>query len=70
MVQIAKDLAVICDEEWLLKGKRYNCDIGSVDFGGTILLVGVSGEEFTGCPLTPEQARRFWPQLMEVSSDG
>lgn len=49
-VRLFEDACVVCDEEWRLQGKPYNCNILGVPFGGTILLVGVSGEEFCDVP--------------------
>lgn len=43
----SEDACILCDEEGRLKGKPYNTTILGVDFVGTILLVGVDGEEFT-----------------------
>lgn len=42
---------IICDEEGRLKGKEYNCKIGTVDFVGTIIMVGSDGEEFADVPI-------------------
>lgn len=42
----SKDACILCDEEGRLKGKPYNTTILGVDFVGTILMVGVDGEEF------------------------
>ena len=53
----AEDACVICDEEGRLKGKSYNCDFCGVGFVGTILIVGVDGEEFTDVP--DEAVRMF-----------
>lgn len=52
-VTIASDLAILCDEEGRLKGKEPNIawrKLG-VDFVGTILIVGVDGEEFCNVPM-------------------
>ena len=43
----ASDVCILCDEEGRLKGKPYNTSCLGVDFVGTLLLVGVDGEEFT-----------------------
>ena len=45
---IAQDLVILCDEEGRLKGKAPNIALKGlgVDFCGTILIVGVDGEEF------------------------
>lgn len=49
-VTFCTDACVVCDEEGVLKGKRYNCNFLGVDFVGTILLVGVDGENFCDIP--------------------
>ena len=43
----AEDACVLCDEEGRLKEKPYNTTVCRVPFVGTILIVGVDGEEFT-----------------------
>lgn len=48
-VRLFEDACLVCDEEWRLKGKPYNNILG-VPFGGTVLLVGVNGEEFCDVP--------------------
>ena len=51
-VTIAEDLAILCDEEARIKGKETNIAMKGlgVDFCGTILIVGVDGEEFCDVP--------------------
>lgn len=49
-VRLFEDACLVCDEEWRLKGKPYNCNILGVPFGGTVLLVGENGEEFCDVP--------------------
>lgn len=58
-VTLASDLAILCDEEGRLKGKIHNCTICGYEFVGTILAVGVSGEEFADVPITLEQWERM-----------
>ena len=55
-VTVAEDVCVICNEEGRLHGLDFNCVYDGVGFVGTILLVGVDGEEFTDCPLSVVQA--------------
>lgn len=46
----AADACILCDEESRMKGKPYNITcfgVDFVDFMGTILMVGVAGENFT-----------------------
>ena len=45
-VTMCSDLVVICDEEGRIKGKPHCCNIGGVDFCGTVILAGVDGDEF------------------------
>ena len=54
---------VICNEEGKLLGLPYNCRIAGEHFAGTILLVGVAGEEFADCPVRLKTAAAFWPEL-------
>ena len=42
----ATDACFICDEEGRLKDKPYNVELLGVPFFGTVLAVGVNGEEF------------------------
>lgn len=51
-VTVAEDLAVICNEEGLIKNLPYNCKILGADFYGTILFAGVDGDEFTDLKAT------------------
>ena len=43
----AEDACVLCDEEGRLKGKPYNTTVCGVPFAGTVLIVGVAGEDFS-----------------------
>lgn len=45
-VTLAKDCVVICDEEGRINGKPHNCHLCGKDFVGTILILGVDGDEF------------------------
>ena len=63
VVTLANDCAIICDEEGLLKDYPLNCEICGHWFFGTIVIVGIDGEEFTDAPLSFEQMKRFFPNL-------
>ena len=54
-VPVRDDIAIICDEEGLIKGKEGNCTVCGIPFFGTILAVGVKGEEFTDVNLNREE---------------
>lgn len=56
-VTLAEDVCVLCDEEGRLKGKPYNTTVCGVSFVGTVLIVGVAGEDFTD--LTEQQEARL-----------
>ena len=43
---LAPDLVIICNEEGKLRGLPYNVTIAGEDFVGTVLAVGVKGDEF------------------------
>lgn len=49
-VTFARDACIICNEEGRLMGLPYNVTYAGVDFVGTILIVGVDGEEFSDLP--------------------
>ena len=51
-VTIRPGLVILCDEEGRLKGKEENIEIPKmgIDFVGTVLFVGVDGEEFCDVP--------------------
>ena len=59
VVRIAEDAAIICNEEGVLMRLPYNCNVCGCDLVGTILVVGVDGEEFTDVPLTLAEWERF-----------
>ena len=65
-VTLCSDLVVICDEEGRIKGKPHCCNIGGVDFCGTVILAGVDGDEFTDIPCAFADFKRLFPQLWEV----
>lgn len=57
---------VICNEEGKIMGLPYNCKLAGEHFAGTILLVGVGGDEnteFADCPVRLRTATAFWPEL-------
>lgn len=53
-VTVCTDFAIICNEEGRIKGLPHNCRICGVDFVGTILAVGVDGDEFADVPMDLE----------------
>lgn len=65
-VTLASDLVVICNEEGRIKDLPYNCSLCGIDFYGTIILCGFSGEDFTDVPMRYDQAKRLFPTLWEA----
>ena len=49
-VSLATDICLIVDEEGLLKGKEYNVTFCGMPLVGTVLLVGVDGDDFCDVP--------------------
>ena len=45
-VTITENATIVCNEEGRLIGLPFNAKIAGVDFYGTILVVGVNGDEF------------------------
>lgn len=64
-VTLGADWTVICNEEGRLEGLPYNLELCGVDFVGTIVLVGVKGENFADFPCFLEQLRDVIPELFE-----
>ena len=59
---VATDLVILCDEEGRIDGKPFNCNLCGADFCGTIMFVGVDGEEFTD---VSERVVRLFKDLWE-----
>ena len=55
------DALVISNEEGLLLDLPFNCCIGGINLYGTIVVVGVDGEECTSCPLSFKQ----WEKIVK-----
>ena len=49
-VTVSKDAAVICNEEGRILGLPDNGRFFGVDFVGTVLIVGIKGDEFCDVP--------------------
>ena len=49
-VTLCSDLAIICNEDGRLMDLPYNCKIFNLHFVGTVVFVGVNGDEFTDVP--------------------
>lgn len=62
---LAKDMAIICNEEGVINDLPYNCTICGVQFFGDIVLVGVKGDEFADLPLEYKDMKRLFPSLWE-----
>lgn len=65
-VKIAEDAVIICNEEGRLKGLPYCCTICGVSFVGTVVIAGVSGEEFADLSGNFKEWKRVFASLWEV----
>lgn len=45
-------LAIICNEEGRLLNLPHNCVVDGIDFVGTIIAIGVAGDEFADIPIS------------------
>lgn len=64
-VTLFSDFVVLCNEEGRYKGLPWNCDILGINFVGTIIMCGVSNDEFADIPISYSDVRRLMPQLWE-----
>lgn len=55
-----KKLVIICNEEGKLTGMAPNFKIGSEQIVGTVIVVGVDGEEFTDVPIGLDE----WEEML------
>lgn len=63
---LADDMVIICNEEGKLLGLPYNCHICGEDFVGTIIFMGVHGDEFADVPIDWKSFKKRFPELWEV----
>lgn len=55
-----KSIVVICNEEGWLQDMPYNCTVGGFELAGTILVVGVDGDEFADVPISLDEWKEEW----------
>lgn len=48
--RVTPGVVIVCDEEGMLKGRQYNCELNGVLFFGTVVISGTQGENFVDCP--------------------
>ena len=60
-VTLAEDCCIICNEEGRLQGLPYNLTFCGVSFVGTILFVGIAGDEFAD--LSEQQVKILLKQM-------
>ena len=61
----ASDATIICNEEGKLQGLPYNCYICGNHFFGTIILCGVSRDEFCDIPIGYSEIKKGFSRLWE-----
>ena len=66
-VTICSDAVLIVDEEGRIKGKKWCCNIAGIDLYGTVIMCGVSGEEFVDLPVDWRGLKLMLPKLWEVA---
>jgi len=65
-VTLATDLVLICNEEGFLRHLPDNCELCGMRLVGSIVLAGVSGDEFDDVPMSRAQAQKLFPELWEA----
>ena len=68
-VTLDSDFMIICNEEGRWKGFEHNAEICGVDFVGTVIGVGVDGEDLTDVPMTIEDWKYFCLGIRENATD-
>lgn len=69
-VTLCEDIVFICDEEGRLKKLPFNAEILDIDFVGTLIIAGSSGDEFTSLkPATERAMKKLLPQLFSPGSN-
>lgn len=59
MATLTSDMGIICNEEGLINNMPINCNIAGFTFFGTIIAVGIDGEDFTDVPMKLEDWKKF-----------
>ncbi len=59
-VSPAPGLCIICNEDGKLKNLPYNITMFGIDFVGTLILVGVDGDEFADVPIKLGHIEQFF----------
>ena len=52
-------IAILCNEDGKILGLEPNFQLYDDTVVGTVVVVGIDGDDFTDCPLTPEEFGRF-----------
>jgi hypothetical protein len=68
VLPVAQNLLIMCNEEGKILDLPYNCTLVGEPLMGTIVFVGVEGEEFDSVPLSMEQARQLFPEMWEEAA--
>ena len=64
-VTVTKDFCIICNQEGKIKYLSHNCNVLGINFVGTIIFVGINGDEFDNIPYSYGKFRDLFPQLYE-----
>ena len=66
VVNLASNVAVICNEDGWILGLPHNCQVMGVDFVGPVLIVGTEQDEFTDCPVSLAAWELIWLPRKEM----
>ena len=59
-ITVATDMVIICNEEGVIRGLPFNCDLCGHKFFGNILFVGVDGDDFGDITYTDDDVLRMF----------
>ena len=66
---LSPHVAILCNEEGKLRNLPHNVDLEGEQFVGTIIFVGVKGEDFSSCPWELDEIKKYYPQLFKEKED-
>ena len=63
--QMTTDVTLLCDEDGRMKGYEPNVQFLGAQFVGTLILVGTKNGEFSSCPISLGDMKKYFPTWMQ-----
>lgn len=59
LARLTGDMGLLCNEEGLINNLPINCEVAGFTFFGTIIAIGIDGENFTDVPISLGDWEKF-----------